>query len=393
LSARLAFYWHNGKSLGHTYESVKLIKEMITQFPEFSLGAVTGAFNGIETLPSQVDLFKVPGFRNFDGPVGYRPESVLGLEHPDLLELRSTLIADYLGATQPDALVVNHEPNGYEGELERGLTAISPDALCVLTLRGVLFDTARTRDEYFTGDAAKFLLNTYDRIHVNIDPGIFDLTEEYRLPREITRLLHYVGYLDRPTALTRDTARAGLGLADGIVLTAAMGGGQGAWPLWHELLKAVSPLDELDAILIMPGPYLEETGQRALDALAGQDDRVRVCRGVADITPYLAAADVFVGAAGASTISEVLATSANAVLLARQQAEKEQEIHSQALARRRLVRALRLDEWSAERVRQDIRLALMDPRPAGPLPLRGGIERSAALLGAALGSSAAEGIR
>jgi predicted glycosyltransferase len=94
----------------------------------------------------------------------------------------------------------------------------------------------------------------------------------------------------------------------------------------------------------------------------------------------MCAADLFVGAAGASTISEVLATGVNALLVARQQVEKEQEIHSQLLAGRGLVRALRLTEWTSRRLREDLAEALENPIVGTLPPLLGGASRSARML-------------
>ncbi|NUT91330.1 MAG: hypothetical protein HOY78_04810 [Saccharothrix sp.] len=379
--SQATFYWHNGRSLGHTYESAKLIRAVLDEAPELRVSAVTGAFRGIETLPPACDLFKVPGFRNFDGTPDYRPEALLDLPYGDLLGLRSRLISEYAQRVRPDVFVVNHELRGYEGELVETLSALPPSTLRVLTLRGVLFDVPNTKAEFFEGDSARFLLDHYDRIHVNIDPDVFDLADYYGVPSEIADLLHYAGYPDDPYRLSKDDARQRVGVTgDGKVMVVAMGGGQGAWHLWQEFFTALSTLRRVGQVLVVPGPYLEVEHQAALDALARADGRVRVLRRVADLKPLMCAADLFVGAAGASTISEVLATGVNALLVARQQVEKEQEIHSQLLAGRGLVRALRLTEWTSRRLREDLAEALENPIVGTLPPLLGGASRSARML-------------
>ncbi|MCE0445432.1 hypothetical protein LT493_11620 [Streptomyces tricolor] len=59
---------------------------------------------------------------------------------------------------------------------------------------------------------------------------------------------------------------------------------------------------------------------------------------------WMAAADLFVGAAGAGMLSEILAVGCNSVVIPRQVRESEQHIHAQLLADRGLVRMCDLPE-------------------------------------------------
>jgi predicted glycosyltransferase len=379
--SQVTYYWHNGRSLGHTFESSKFIGALLATDAQLHVSAVTGAFRGIHLVPEACDVFKLPGFRNFDTGQGYMLESRLALPYPDLIALRSALIAEYLRRVRPDILVVNHEPRGYEFELEDALTDPSLHGIRMLSLRGVLDDVEATRELYFAADNGAFLLQHYDYLQVHIDPEVFDLADFYGLCGPLVERIRYVGYPDDPYHLPRAQAREQLGLTgSGVVVVAAMGGGQGAGELWMTLLRALTKVPEPDTVLILPGPYLEPAAAAVLATAAGEDPRIRVLGMVEDLRPYLAASNLFVGAGGASTTSEVLACRANAILVARQLQEREQEIHSRLLAERGLVRALRMDQWRPERVAGAIREALAAPLPDGPPPRLGGCRASARFL-------------
>lgn len=384
---QVTYYWHNGRSLGHTFESAKFIRALLNDAPGVHVSAVTGAFHGTSALPAECDLFKLPGFRNFDSPTGYRLESRLELPYKEVLELRRRLATEYLLTVRPDVLVVNHELRGYEAELHDALVGLGSDTRRVLSMRGVMMDYAETRREYFDGDNGRFLLDHYDLLQVHIDPDVFDLADYYRLPKEFGRIMQYVGYPDEPYEVSGAEARHSLGLGEGRTVVAAMGGGQGAGPIWSTLLKALLRVPGADRILLFPGPYLEPSARSALAQLAVADPRVRILDPVDDLRPYLAAADLFVGAAGASTISEVLACRANALLVSRQLQEKEQEIHAQLLARHGHVRALRLEEWTEHRILTEAVSALDEPRPLVGPPALGGARRSSRIISSMLPST------
>lgn len=383
--SQVTYYWHNGRSLGHTFESRKFITALMRAEPDVRVSAATGAFRGLHLLPDECDVLRLPGFRNFDTPDGYRVESRLRLSYAELLDLRRALLTEYLRRLRPDVLVVNHELRGYEGELVPALTEGRRDGTRVLALRGVLDAAAPTRDEYFTGANEAFLLDSYDLLQVHIDPAVFDLADYYGLSHEVAGRIRYVGYPDDPFVLDATEARTRLGVSgDGPLVVAAMGGGQGAGDIWTHLMKAIESVPEIGTVVAFPGPYLEPAAAELVSYAAERDPRVRILPMADDLRPYLAAADLFIGAAGASTTSEVLACRSNAILVARQLQEREQEIHSELLARRGLVRSLRLADWVEDRIATTIRDALAAPLPDAPPPLLGGTRAGAALVGGLL---------
>ncbi|MFF5176147.1 glycosyltransferase family protein [Micromonospora sp. NPDC000089] len=376
------FYWHNGRSLGHTYESAKLIRAFLalTSRQDVRVAGITGAFHGLSMLPADCDIMKVPGYRNYDDQRNYGSAPVSNLSYEELIDLRGALFREHLRAIPPDLLVVNHEIAGQHGELAKALTETGPGTSAVLTWRGVLDSVERTHRKYLTPEALSFILATYREIHVNIDPDVFDLASYYDFPSDLAERLHYVGYPDLPDPVDPAADQRSA------TVVAAMGGGQASWPFWQVLARTLMASPVFDEIVVLPGPYLEPEHARMLLAACRDDPRVRIRHDVRDIRPLLARARLFVGAAGASTVSEVLATRVNAILVPRQVHEREQEIHARRLDELGLVRFVPKERWTEEFLGGVVRAALDDPRPTRNPPRMGGARTSAARLAALVGA-------
>src|SRR5262249_11671279 len=152
----------------------------------------------------------------------------------------------------------------------------------------------------------------FDLIQVHAPVSVFRLEEHYDVPPELVSRLHYVGYLVDPSPFSRTEARSRLGLASSErVLVASMGGGQGAGPIWAAVLAAAEADGAPDRGLFVTGPYLESDARRELDAEAARRPWLRVTTYSTELTTWMRASDLFIGAAGSNMLGEILATSCN----------------------------------------------------------------------------------
>ena len=71
IKMKIAMYWHNGRSLGHTAEMAKITKTLVESFSNTYMAGISGAFKGLDMLPSKVDIFKLPSFSNYDRKAGW----------------------------------------------------------------------------------------------------------------------------------------------------------------------------------------------------------------------------------------------------------------------------------------------------------------------------------
>lgn len=363
---KMAMYWHNGRSLGHTAENAKIANALVKDFENTFFAGLSGAFKGLDMLPSRVDMFKLPSFSNYDRKEGWNYMGNQGLPVGSLFKLRAKLLYDYLECYKPNVFMVNHIPNGLYDELLPSLK-LPHDNLRILTLRGILFDKEKTEREYFKGDSAKLLNDYYDDIIVHIDPDIFSLEEHYDIPEVIKERIHYVGYLSPQMLMTRDECRKDLGLDQGKkIIVASMAGGQGALDIWMKIYDALMVCqDSFDECYFITGPYLEYESKITLKSIQESNVKIKVIEYVSNMQKWMTASDLFIGAAGSSMLGEIISTSCNALVIPRQVREIEQYVHSCELTKRGIVRMSSLSETMDGKLNGLIPNALDDPLDSG----------------------------
>ncbi len=209
MTKRIALYWHNGRSLGHTIRSATLGQGLLERMPGSAVMGITGASRGFELLPPGMDVLKLPSYLAFDHPQGAVSAPILSVTRDELTGMRANLIATCMRDFRPDALVVDYYPQGNDGELMLALSQ-SPKTRKTLGLRGILGAPEQTNSQFFSPRMADFIGANYAAIHVYVDERVFRLEEYYDVPAALVNLLRYTGYVTRPAAATRQEARAQL---------------------------------------------------------------------------------------------------------------------------------------------------------------------------------------
>lgn len=360
MNRRVVIYWHNGRSLGHTAGCAAVMRALRAESKELELVGLTGAYHGLDLLPPDAELVRLPSFRSYDTPGGAKIEPGTSEEVDSFIQRRSAAAQDILDWYQPDALLVDHLPWGWRGEL----TAVIESSIKtrkVLMWRGVLFDAQTTNEDYLANGRAEWIAHNYSAVVVHNDPRVFRLEDEYDIPPELVAKLAYSGYLAAPLVYGRDEARRRLGLpANDLVATVTMGGGQGAWDIWHVVLEAMRPL-KFDLLRCVLGPYLEPKIRLRIEELSRDIPGYIAVDYEPDLMPWLAAADVVVSAAGANALGEILASRANAIVIPRQLREVEQSMHSACLADRGWIRRINLRNLTVTSMRTEVWSALREP--------------------------------
>ncbi|MYU23641.1 glycosyltransferase [Streptomyces sp. SID8352] len=348
-----------------------------------NLSGLTGAYRGLDLLPSGMDVVKLPAFTNYDNVAGWGARGRSAMEAGPLFQMRAEMAEVFLRHYAPDVFIVNHLPKGAEDELAPALTRTrGSGGRRILTLRGVLFDREKTDREYFCEDSARWIDQHFDAIHVHTHPEVFQLEEHYGVPAYLKDRIHYTGYLVDEFRLGKDAARSHLGVPDGERLVlASMGGGQGAMPLWSALIDALDKQRPLfDRVRLVTGPYLEAADAEALRERAASLPWLEIVAYEPAMMTWMAAADLFIGAAGANMLSEVLAVGCNSVVIPRQVRESEQRIHARLLADRGLVRMCDLPAVLAGEAGTVLAEALREPLAPKAGHLLGGARRYPQLL-------------
>jgi predicted glycosyltransferase len=364
LTPRIALYWHNGRSLGHTVRSATLGEAMLKVIPGCAVAGVTGASRGLELLPAGMDVVKLPSYLAFDNEQGSISAPVLPLDQEQFQRLRASLIETFIREYRPHAFLVDYYPQGKAGELIPAISG-ARQTCNVLGLRGILGTPEETNSQVFHREMERFLLAYYTAIHVYIDERVFRLEEYYDVPRSLHPLIKYTGYVTRSTAISKEEARRQLRLArDERVIVASFGGGQGTEALWQALLNGLERLvPRFDRGYFAAGPYLEDDAYERLQRRVVGHANWTWTRLLDPLPVYMAASDLFIGSGGYNSLAEVMSVNANALIIPRQLHEREQALHAERLAKLGIVRVADLETMMQADIVPLLEMCLQEPFP------------------------------
>lgn len=108
----IALYWQNGRSLGHTSRTAKVARYLLRSAHPYSIAGITGAYRGLDLLPPEADVVKIPSFANFDDPDGWNLRPRLAMDTETLHQARADLITAFLRHYRPEVLMSDHIPRG-----------------------------------------------------------------------------------------------------------------------------------------------------------------------------------------------------------------------------------------------------------------------------------------
>jgi predicted glycosyltransferase len=334
--------------------------------PDSAVMGITGAAKGFELLPPGMDVLKLPSYLAFDHPQGVVSAPILPVTWNELTEMRSNLIATFVRDFRPGAMIVDYYPQGNDGELVQAF-AQSSETRKVLGLRGILGTPEQTSQQFFNPRMADFIRANYAAIHVYVDERVFRLEEYYDVPGALVKMLRYTGYVTRPAASSRHDARKQLNLdPQARVIVASFGGGQGTEALWQGILHGLETIAALfDVAYLVAGPYLEADAYQRLRNVVALHPSWHWTRLLDPLPVWMQASDLFIGSGGYNSLSEVLATDTNALIIPRQLNEREQLLHATSLAKLHALRLLDLETALHENIAPILEMCLREPFPDG----------------------------
>jgi predicted glycosyltransferase len=364
MTKKIALYWHNGRSLGHTIRCATLGQALLDHLPGSIVVGITGASKGFELLPPEMDLVKIPSYLTYDGVDDVRAAPILPLAKEQFQRIRENLISTFVRDFQPQALVVDFHPEGKNGELIPTVIN-SSNTHKVLGLRGVLGSPAETNREFFDPRLVAFIQDHFSAIHVYIDERVFRLEDYYSIPASLSAMFKYTGYVTRPTLTTRAEARALLQLdPDAQIIVVSFGGGQGTEPIWQSILRSLSTIqNRFDYAYLSAGPYLELYAYERLRAQVSHHPNWTWTRLLNPLPAWIKASDFFIGSGGYNSLAEVIAIGANALIIPRQLNEREQELHTTRLANLNILRIAKLETILNKDINSFLEMCLEEPYP------------------------------
>ena len=349
-------YSYDALGLGHARRMTGIARAVLPSRPDLSALLVTCSPQ-IDALPVPVglDYVKLPSARKLS--TSQYVARTMRLEPDRLRDLRATILEEVARSFQPDFFLCDKSPSGLMGELAPTLDRLradSPATRMVLGWRDILDAPELMRSEWRKTGVLTHIDRWYDEVWVYGDPALFDVREEYDLPRHIADRVRYIGYLSphlAPEAVA--DARAELEVlapgeaGSGPIALVTVGGGEDGESVlarWIQAVRAGRLPKNMRSVLVT-GPMMPEDAQARI-AEAAPSSCV-VTRYIGGLEVYTAAADLVVCMAGYNTACEVLGARTPTVMVPRASQRDEQRLRASRLAERGLVEMIEPTE-SAE---------------------------------------------
>ena len=349
-------YSYDALGLGHARRMTGIARAVLPSRPDLSALLVTCSPQ-IDALPVPVglDYVKLPSARKLS--TSQYVARTMRLEPDRLRDLRATILEEVARSFQPDFFLCDKSPSGLMGELAPTLDRLradSPATRMVLGWRDILDAPELMRSEWRKTGVLTHIDRWYDEVWVYGDPTLFDVREEYDLPRHIADRVRYIGYLSphlAPEAVA--DARAELEVlapgeaGSGPIALVTVGGGEDGESVlarWIQAVRAGRLPKNMRSVLVT-GPMMPEDAQARI-AEAAPSSCV-VTRYIGGLEVYTAAADLVVCMAGYNTACEVLGARTPTVMVPRASQRDEQRLRASRLAERGLVEMIEPTE-SAE---------------------------------------------
>jgi predicted glycosyltransferase len=367
-------YSYDALGLGHARRMTGIARAVLPSRPDLSALLVTCSPQ-IDALPvpAGLDYVKLPSARKMS--TSQYVARTMRLEPDRLRDLRATILEEVARSFQPDFFLCDKSPCGLMGELAPTLDRLrteSPDTRMVLGWRDILDAPDQVRAEWRKSNVLSHIDRWYDEVWVYGDPTLFDVREEYDLPRHIADRVRYVGYLSphiSPEAVA--DARAELETlapgepGSGPIALVTVGGGEDGETLLARWVAAARGglLPANMRSVVVTGPMMPEDAQ--LRVIAAAPASCTVTRYIGGLEAYAAAADLIVGMAGYNTSCEVLGVGTAAVLVPRASQRDEQRMRSTRLAAMGLIDTVDSSNLTPETLAAAARRALERGRRTG----------------------------
>jgi predicted glycosyltransferase len=174
---RVLIYSHDTFGLGHLRRCLTIAHSLVDQNKDMSVIILTGSpIIGSFNFRARVDFVRIPGvikLRSGD----YTPLSLL-IDIDETLAMRDSIIQHTADIFNPDIFIVDKEPLGLRGEVEKTLRMLKERGThLALGLRDIMDDPVHLIPEWERKKAVPALRDLYDSIWVYGLPQICDPLE------------------------------------------------------------------------------------------------------------------------------------------------------------------------------------------------------------------------
>lgn len=303
-------------------------------------------------IPPRVDVVKLPGLRKVanEDYTGRR----LAVGGTQVIRVRNSLLEATVESFKPAVILADKHPLGARGELEPALGLLrSHGGRAVIGFRDILDDPAQVKVEWSQADVPRAIEEYYDRILVYGHPAVVDPVTEYGLPRSLATRMRFCGYVCSPPpedSMTRDVLP--LPTRDGKpTVLATTGGGEDGFAILETFVEAAAQSD-WRAIVVAGSQSAPEKRRQLREA--AQAAGIAYYTFVRGLDAWFGVVDAVVCMGGYNTLAETVSRGTRTVCVPRVVPRTEQLIRAKAFAELGLLRYVRPDELTPERLRAEV---------------------------------------
>ncbi len=365
---RYVLYSHDSYGLGHIRRTISIVGHLLRDRTDTRALVLTGAPRAhYLSYPVGCDYVKLPSVTKGDD--GAYEARDLDLTLTETIKLRSRLIQGAMASFPPQALIVDHAPQGLCGELLPVLEAgtVWRDHVRVLGLRDVIDEPEAVRSAWRRDGVIDTLRHHYDLILCYGQREIFDPIEAYGIPDDVAQKIVFTGYIPRngarlsvPDVLSTYAPRTGR-----LVVATTGGGGDGnllirAMLNGYRQLGTHPPFE----LLIVTGPLMSPGKRHRLRERADRLAGATLLEFHDDIPALYRAASFTVSMAGYNTVCELATAGCRSLLVPRCSPRREQLVRARLLAERGAVSMLLPDALGPDALMREVLAGLVRPKPA-----------------------------
>lgn len=369
---RLLLYSHDTYGLGHLRRNLAIATHLLRTTEQLQVVLMSGSPVALRfPMPRGLSVVSLPPV------VKVAPEEYASrgghLGFGVVSRARAAIMADVALRFEPDALLVDHAPQGMKGELLPTFAALRsylPQTRIVLGLRDVLDAPDIVRRTWLAQGIVDTLEHVYHRILVYGCRDILDVADAYGIPAQLGSRITYCGYVSRAAATTRPAAQPELGLPTGPFVLGTAGGGEDGAEVLRATLRAARALGAQS--VVVTGPLMPAAIRAELASEAAASARALVIEFVTDLQSLMTRAAAIVTMGGYNTLCEAVASGVPTVVVPRLWPRREQAIRAALFAQRGLVRVVDPGDDLADRLTLPLAAALgQGRRRVTPIDLRG----------------------
>ena len=327
---RIAFYSHDTQGLGHIRRNIALAAALVDEATGTDVVLITGNPEAANLpRPANTDIVTLPTVMK--GTDGLYRSRVLSSPLDRVLAVRKKIIEATVTAFEPDLFVVDKVPRGFQGELIPTLERLHdhPQTRVVLGLREILDQPERAIQDWRSMQSTETVDQFYDAVWVYGDAAVYDLAEEYHLPRTVRDKMTFTGYLSHGRLRGQTPATSPGDPSDPYVLC-LVGGGQDGVDLARSFLHTHMPTGYRG--ILLTGPFMSDRHRHQLKRLEQSTDRITVHDFVSGADDLIEGASAVVSMAGYNTVCELMAAGHPTLLVPRVTPRAEQLVRAERLA-------------------------------------------------------------